>query len=290
MLVQALDKCRTAHFFVVVAPERHVLFGYSKKHDSDAVKKLIGNYKGTVVADAHAVFDFLCEKGDVVEAGCWCHSRRYWFKSLDSDGPRAHHALALIGKLFELEREWATAPPPEKLLLRQQHAKPIVEAFFAWCDEEALKVLDETPVAKAIGYARNQRDALSRFLSDGRLPIHNNRSENALRREALGRRNWLFLGSDEGGEVNATLVTLLASCRQHGIEPLGYLRDLLCLLPTWPEERLIELAPVNWRTTLGREPVQHALVANVFRQVSLGNLEPLPLRSPPSAATTGARA
>ena len=260
-----------------------MLFGYSKKHDSDAVKNLIGNYRGTVVADAHAVFDFLYEKGDVIEAACWFHARRYWFKSLESDGPRARHALALIGKLFELEREWATAPPPERLRLRQQHAKPIVEAFFAWCDEEALKVLDETPVSKAIGYARNQRQALCRFLADGQLPIHNNWSENALRRQALGRRNWLFLGSDEGGDVNATLVTMLASCKQHGLEPLGYFRDLLCLLPTWPEDRLIELAPLNWRATLAREQVQHALAANVFRQVSLGNLEALPTRAPASA-------
>jgi transposase len=278
VLVQAREKCRTGHFFVVVAPERHVLFGYSKKHDSDAVEKLIGTYKGTLVADAHAVYDFLYEKGDVREAGCLAHCRRYWWKSLESDRSRAEHGLALIGKLFEFEREWATAPPPERLRLRQQHSKPIIESFFAWCDVEALKVLDETPISRAVGYARNQREALSRFLTDGRIPIHNNWSENELRREALGRKNWLFVGSDEGGEVNATLVTLLASCKLHGIEPLGYLRDLLCLLPSWPEERIIELAPVNWKTTLARAEVQNALVGNVFRQVSLGNLEAIPAR------------
>jgi transposase len=290
VLVQALEKCRSAHFFVVVAPERHVLFGYSKKHDSAAVKKLIGEYKGTLVADAHAVYDFLYKKGDVLEAACWAHNRRYWFKSLDSDGARADHGLTLIGKLFELEREWAAAPPPEKLRLRQQHSKPIVESFFAWCDVEALKVLDETPISKAIGYARNQREALCRFLSDGRLPIHNNWSENALRREALGRRNWLFVGTDEGGEVNATLVTLLASCKLHGIEPLGYLRDLLCLLPTWPKDRLLELSPLKWRATLAKPEVQSALEANVFRQVSLGKLTATtqPAAPAPNRATSGA--
>jgi transposase len=278
VLVQELEKCRTAHFFVVVAPERHVLFGFSPKHDSAAVKKLIGDFKGTLVADAHAVYDFLYEKGDVIEAACWAHARRYWFKSLDSDGARAQHGLTLIGKLFALEREYATAPPTEKLRRRQKDAKPIVDAFFAWCDDEALKVLDETPISKAIGYARNQREALCRFLVDARLPIHNNWSENALRREALGRRNWLFVGSDDGGEVNATLVTLLASCKLQGIEPLGYLRDLLCLLPDWPSHDVLELAPVNWRATLARPGVQDALVANVFRQVSLGNLEAVPAR------------
>lgn len=278
VLVQELEKCRTAHFFVVVAPERHVLFGFTPKHDSAAVKKLIGDFKGTLVADAHAVYDFLYEKGDVIEAACWAHARRYWFKSLDSDRARAQHGLTLIGKLFALEREYSTAPPTEKLRRRQQDAKPIVEAFFAWCDDEALKVLDETPISKAIRYARNQREALCRFLADARLPIHNNWSENALRREALGRRNWLFVGSDEGGEVNATLVTLLASCKLHGIEPLGYLRDLLCLLPDWSSHDVLELAPVNWRATLARSNVQYALAANVFRQVSLGNLEAIPPR------------
>ena len=135
-------------------------------------------------------------------------------------------------------------------------------------------MLDETPIAKAIGYARNQRVALCRFLTDGRLPIHNNHSENALRREALGRKNWLFLGSDDGGQVNATFVTLRASCQLHGLEPLGYLRDLLCLLPSWPVQRVLELAPANWRRTLENPDVRAEFEANVFRQAALGTFKP----------------
>jgi transposase len=274
VLVQDAEKCRRAHFFVVVAPEKHVLFGFSPKHDSAAVDELLADYKGFLVADAHTVYDHLYRKGDVVEVGCWAHARRYWFKSLDTDGARARHGLSLIQALFKLERQYATAPPEEKLRRRQTEAKPIVEAFFRYCDEEVLHVLDETPIAKAIGYARNQREALSRFLSDGRLPIHNNHSENALRREALGRKNWLFLGSDEGGAVNATFVTLLASCQLHGLEPLGYLRDMLCLLPGWPVHRVLELAPANWTATVHRPEVRAALDANVFRQAALGLLTP----------------
>jgi transposase len=133
-------------------------------------------------------------------------------------------------------------------------------------------LLDETPIAKAVGYARNQRDALMRFLEDGRLPIHNNFSERQLRREAIGRRNWLFLGTDEAGEVNATFVSLLASCRLHEIEPWGYLRDLLCLLPSWPKKRVLELAPAYWKKTLENEATQQLLAANAFRRVSLGTL------------------
>jgi hypothetical protein len=278
VLVRECGKCRKAHFFVVIAPGKHVLFGYTPKHDKAAVKQLVKDFKGYLVLDAHAVYDFLFENGDVIECGCWAHARRYWCKTLDSDGARARHALGLIGKLFELERAHSTAPPDEKLRRRTEYAKPIVDEFFAWCDAEALKVLDETPAAKAIGYARNQREALSRFLTEGRVPLHNNWSENELRREALGRKNWLFLGSDEGGEVNATFVSLLASARLHGLEPLGYIRDLLCLLPDWPVNRVLELAPANWKSTVARPEVQDALLGNAFRQVALGNLEAIPQR------------
>jgi transposase len=274
VLVQDAEKCRRGHFFVVVAPGKHVLFRYTPKHNGEAVDAVLGSYRGLLVADAHSVYEHLYTDGIATEVACWAHARRYFFKSVDADGARARHALGLIQQLFKLERDWAKASPPEKLQLRQQFSKPLVEAFFAWCDDEALKVLDETPISKAIGYARNQREALKRFLTDGRLPIHNNISENALRRQALGRKNWLFLGSDEGGEVNATLVSLLASCEMHQLEPLGYLRDLLCLLPGWPVNKVLDLSPARWLQTLARADVQQQLDSNVFRQAALGTLKP----------------
>ena len=99
-------------------------------------------------------------------------------------------------------------------------------------------------------------------------------SERELRREAIGRKNWLFVGSDEGGEANATFVSLIASCRLHGLDPAEYLRDLLCLLPGWSQQRVIELSPLHWRTTVAREEVRQALAANVYRQIALGELQP----------------
>jgi hypothetical protein len=152
-------------------------------------------------------------------------------------------------------------------------SKPIADGFFAWCAAEAGRVLDETPTAKAIGYALNQRVALQRFLDDGRLPIHNNGSERALRREAIGRKNWLFVGSDDAAEVNAAFVSLLASCQLHDIEPWAYLRDLFCLLPSWPVRRVLELAPLNWKQTLKDEDTQQRLDANIFRRATLGLLD-----------------
>jgi hypothetical protein len=115
----------------------------------------------------------------------------------------------------------------------------------------------------------NQRETLSRFLDDRRLPLHNNASELALRREVLGRKNWLFLGSDEGGAVNANFVSLLASCRLHGSEPWSYLRDLLCPLPDWPALHVLDLAPANWNQTRQQQDTQQRLAANLYRPVTL---------------------
>lgn len=108
--------------------------------------------------------------------------------------------------------------------------------------------------------------------------MHNSLSERELRREAIGRKNWTFLGTDEAGDVNATFVTLLASCQLQGVEPLGYLRDLLCLLPSWPVKRVLELAPAYWKKTVELEEAQQRLAANVFRQVALGAM---PAQRPP---------
>jgi transposase len=275
VLVQALEKCRRAHFWVVLAPELHVLFGYSPKHDAAAVDRMLRGYKGKLVLDAHAVFDHLFRGGDVTECGCWSHARRYFYKALPSDPDSATKALAFIGGLFRIERRLkdAHAPPSKRFEVRQAESKPIVESFFAWADAEALRVLDETPIAKAIGYSRNQREALGQFLADGRLPIHNNASELQLRRQAVGRKNWLFVGSDDGGEVNANFVTLLASCQLHKIEPWSYLRDLFCLLPSWPMRRVLDLAPAYWNKTLQEQHAQQRLAANPFRNVTLGPLE-----------------
>jgi transposase len=270
VLVLAKDSCRRGHFWVAVAPEKHVLFHYTKRHDSDAVDGLLAGYSGYLVADAHAVYDHLYRTGAVIEVGCWAHARRYFFKALESDPERAKTALAWIAALFALERSMVSTPAKKRRELRQARAAPIADAFFTWCEQEAGRVLDDSPISQAIGYAQNQRVALRRFLDDGRLPLHNNISELNLRREVVGRKNWLFVGSDDGGEVNATFVSLLASCSLHKVEPLSYMRDLLCLLPRWPLSRVLELAPANWQKTLEKRETQEALEGNLLRRVVLG--------------------
>jgi transposase len=276
VLVQAEQKCDHGHFWVVIAPGLHVLFAFSHKHDGDAVDELIikYGYKGYLVVDAHSVYDHLFRGGDIIECGCWSHTRRYWLDTLSSEPVLANEALVLIKELFMIERQLANAPPKKRKAERQKRSKPVVDAFFKWCKEKQSYALDDTPLDKALTYALNQDDALRRFLTDGRLPIHNNGSELELRREAVGRRNWLFVGSEVGAVTNTTFVTLLASCRMHGLDPQAYLRDLFCLLPSWPMSRILELAPAYWKQTLEQEDTQRRLAANVFRQVALGELHP----------------
>ena len=270
VLVQKKKKCRRAHFWVLVAPKRHVLFEYTRDHTRDAVDAVLADYEGYLVADAHAVYDHLYEDGDVIEVNCWAHCRRYFYKALESDPDRAKAALGFIGALFRIDKKLKNAAPSKRERVRLKHSKPLVEAFFSWCDAEWPELLEGTPIYDGVRYARNQRIGLARFLDDGRLPLDNNVSERNLRRQAVGRKNWIFLGSDDGGRVNAIFTSLLASCRMLGIEPWSYLRDLLCLIPGWPAHRVLELAPVNWTKTSQRDDVQHILGLDPYRVLTLG--------------------
>jgi transposase len=269
VLVQERERCRTGHFWVLVAPPKHVLFQFSDKHDGAAVDRLLPDYRGIVVADAHLVYDHLYGPGKATEAGCWCHTRKYFLDALRIDPILVREPFQLIQTLFVIERGIKRAPPPEREKIRREQSAPVVDAFFAWCERHQEQALDESPLHIAIRYAMNQREALQRFVGDARLPMHNNASERELRREAVGRKNWIFVGSADGARANTTFVSLLASCAMHGIEPWAYLRDLFCVLPSWPVTRVLELAPANWPTLLQNPDVRKQLDDNIFRRATL---------------------
>jgi transposase len=269
VLVQAPERCKNGHFWVLVAPEKHVLFEFSQKHDSDATAKLLDGYSGYLVADAHVVYDHLYRNGQVVEVGCWAHSRRYFFSALASDPDRAKVALAYISALFATERTIADETRKKKEAVRDKKSRTMVREFFNWCQAERDRVLDGSPIAAAIGYAINQQRALERFLDDGRLPMTNNISERNLRKEAVGRKNWIFVGSEDGATANTTFVSLIASCELHGLEPWLYLRDLFYLLPDWPKSRVLELAPAYFEQTLQQEEAKRRLAEHPLRRALL---------------------
>lgn len=265
--VQAAEKCSRGHFWVLVVPGRHVLFAFSESHDSAAVDKLLGGYAGLVVADAHAVYDHLYGEDAATEVGCWSHARSYVFKALGTEPEISRELLDNLRVMFALERKFANKPRKQRERMRQSKLKVLVDRHFELCRKYEPSALDGTPLAAALRYSLNQEMALRRFLEDGKLPATNNISERHLRRQAIGRKNWLFIGSEDGAAVNTTFSTLIASCHLNHIEPETYLREVMCLLPEWPQSRVLDLAPCNWKQTRQQPETERLLASNLWLYV-----------------------
>jgi hypothetical protein len=254
--------CQKGHFFVVLADKDHVFFEYKKKHTSDAVCDIFRGFSGYILADAHCIYDALF-RGDARlspedkppnEVGCWSHGRRhFWEAAIATKEPVAREALLRIRALFKLEDGWASLPPEQRLAKRRLLAGPLLDDFFAWAKAQYARVKEARGlVASAFGYALRQEAALRRFLDDGRLPMTNNGSERALRPIAVGRKAWLFCGSDDHAHAAANLFSLIASCQLHALDPETYLAEIFRVLPYWPRDRYLELAPKYWLLTRAR--------------------------------------
>jgi hypothetical protein len=260
--------CRRAHFFVLIADADHVFFEYSPDENSKVVSKLFLGFSGFVQADAKSVFNVLFQSPDERdrvddeppdlavrhEIGCWSHGRRgAWEAAVATQDPVAREMLARIMRMFQLERLWSDRPPDERKALRDRHLRVHVVSFFTFVEQQFERVKHQRGLLRsALGYCVRQKDALMRFLDDGRLEMTNNRSERQLRRVATGRHAWLFIGSDDHGQAAGNLMTLIASARLHQLDPEEYLRDIFRVLPCWPSERFLELAPRYWRQTRAR--------------------------------------
>ena len=269
--------CAKGHFFVVLADKDHVFFEYQPKHTSDAVCSMFRGFKGYIQADAHCVYDALF-RGDARidetdkppdEVACWSHARRkVWEAAVVTKEPAAREALLRIQTLFKLEEDWAHLAPKQRHERRQRVTRPMLDDFFAWAEGVFERVRGvRGPVATAFGYAIRQRDALRRFLDDGRLRMENNASERALRPIAVGRNAWLFFGSGDHAQAAANIFSLIASCVLHGLDAESYLADIIRILPYWPRERYLELAPKYWARTRARldqaeleRPIGHVTV------------------------------
>jgi hypothetical protein len=199
-------------------------------------------------ADAYAAYDamFTNPRRSLTEIACWAHSRRYFFEAQTSDLCRATVMLAYIQLLYEVEREARNATAEQRRELRQAKSRPILQDIKNYLQTEKPKVLPKSPMSVAIDYTLSNWEALLRYTEDGDLEIDNNRAERSLRSIVVGRRNWLFYGSDKGGRTGAVLSTLIASCKRLGIEPFAYLRDLFTRISTHPNHRLDELLPDKW--------------------------------------------
>jgi transposase len=205
-------------------------------------------------ADAYAGYDAVYATGRVVEVACWAHARRYFFDGKASDPARALPALGFIQQLYALEREVKGADAETRCARRAEQATPVLARFRQWLDAQADIVLPKSPIGEAVGDARAQWTALTRYCEDGTLAIDNNVSERALRTVVTGRNHWTFCGSDAGGHRPAILYSLVATCKAHGIDPWAYLRDVFERIPTHPNRRRAELLPRQWKAAQAETP------------------------------------
>jgi hypothetical protein len=211
-------------------------------------------------ADAYTGYDamFLDVASGVSEVACWSHARRKFFEAVPGYPRQAHQVLEWIRQLYDIEDRAHDVSVEARHALRLAESNPILDRIEVYLAELATSVLPKSNLAKAVTYARNQWQALRRYTDDGRLTIDNNVSERTLRHQAVGRRNWLFLGNEAAGPRAAVLYTILAGAKRHGVEPWAYVRDLLLRLHA-DDSRLEEMLPDRWAAAHPEAILSHRL-------------------------------
>jgi transposase len=258
-------KC-TGYFHTYVGDVDHplIVFDYTTSHGRDGPKNFLGNFQGYLQVDAASIYDGLFHRPGqlILEVGCWMHGRRNFFEARATDRPRAELVLAWIRQLYAVETdlqarcagEWCELPREERedriVAVRQERSVPVLKTLHHWLEAESPKLLPKAAMRGAIDYLRNHWQALVRYTTDGKLAIDNGAAERALRGLTIGRRNWLFCGSERGAQAAAIHFSLIASCHRHGIDAFAYLRDVLKELPKLGPKpsptALLPLLPNRW--------------------------------------------
>ena len=221
-------------------------FAYSPDRKGEHPAGHLKSYCGILQADGFAGFNRLYETGAIVEAACWAHARRKFFELHQGHAsPVAKEALERIAQLYGIEQEIRGRSPDERRAVRQARSRPLLEAMQAWLTATMSKLSRKSELAKAIHYALERWRALMLFVDDGRIEMDNNAAERALRTVALGRKNYLFAGSDAGGERAAAIYSLLGSAKLNGIDPEAYMTAVLRGIASHPINRIEELLPWN---------------------------------------------
>lgn len=261
---------RLARFWGYLGDTKHpyVVYDFTSDRSRAGPETFLSEYSGYLQADAYGGYDgiYLSDDGQsastseltmeraddtpsqlagVIEVACWAHCRRYWHKAREQDPARAHHALAIIARLYEIERACADQSCEFRQAKRVEHAVPLLESLKQWLSDQQF--LPKSLIGKAATYTLNQWQALCRYVEDGDLSIDNNFAERAMRPIAIGRKNWLFVGSSPAGRRAAVLMSLVASCKVNHVEPWAYLKDLFTRLPYDPKgDELAALLPDRW--------------------------------------------
>jgi transposase len=243
------NKTRQGRAWVYVGDHDHpyTVFDFTPNRSRDGPLAFLESFTGYLQADAYRGYDALYTAGRVVEVACWAHTRRKFHESLETDPSRASAAIAMIRLLYKVEEGARDLSSDERKALRQERSKPRLEQIKEWLEKERDLVLPKSPIGQAISYTLSNWTALTRYVDDGDLHIDNNPAENAIRPVVLGRKNWLFAGSDNGGRTAAILGSFIASCQRHQIDPFAYLRDVLTEIASCPINELDRLLPDRWR-------------------------------------------
>lgn len=249
VLDPSLPRTRTARFWVYVGDVRHpyTVYDFTPTRSRDGPEKFLAPFSGYLQADAFAGYDRLLAGPNVIEVACWAHTRRKLFDAKLTAPDLAHEALARIGQLYAIEREAKARQMTneERCQVRQSRSVPLLEAFGDWLNAQRDRVLPKSPIGQATAYALSNWPALCRYPEGGDLSIDNNVSERALRAQVIGRKNWVFAGSDNGGRFASILFSFIASCKHNRVDPFAYLTDVL---PRWRQDRgnLSESLPDRW--------------------------------------------
>ena len=228
------------------------VYFYSADRKGEHPQSHLKCFKGILHADGYAGFNAIFETGpgknQVTEAACWAHVRRKFFDVHAASGsPIAKEALDKIGGLYTVESHIRGKPPDERQRYREAHEAPLIANLKAWLDTTLSKLSGKSDLAKAMRYALSRWTALTCYLTDGRVEIDNNAAERSIRGIALGRKNYLFAGSDTGGKRAAAVYSLIETCKLNAIDPEAYLRDILARIPDHKINRINELLPWNWQ-------------------------------------------
>ena len=246
--VQAEGQCKSGRIWTYIGDESnpYVVYQYTPDRTRAGPQKFLADYKGYLQADAYGGYDGIYLKGEVTEVACWAHARRKFFDAKETDGRRAAEMLEFAGQLYAVEHEAKGVDHDARRALRQEKSLPILAKINAWLDLEQQLVLPRSPMAAAINYTLNQWQALNRYTEQGFMNIDNNAAERALKRVAIGRKNWLFAGHDQAGQSHARLYTLIASAERHGVDPQAYLTSILAKISSTRLSELNQFLPEVW--------------------------------------------
>ena len=248
-----LPHTRTGRIWTYVGDGEHpyTVYDYTPNRSRDGPEEFLKAFRGYLQADAYSGYDHFYEEPGrgIEEVACMAHVRRKHWEAQSSDLMRSTVMLAYIRLLYDVEREARDQKlgSDARRALRQAKSKPILEDIHAYLEREQPQVLPKSPEGQAIAYTLSNWKALTRYCEDGDLEIDNNGAERSLRGIAVGRRNWTFLGSDNGGRTAAILSSLIATCKRLAIDPFAYLRDIFARLGAHPQSRLAELLPDQWQ-------------------------------------------